>query len=80
MGASSNNSVEASARTTGNLGFATIVVSDATFTFDKVDFGGTNRCAEDVHLMALANLHGEYAEVLSCEEVLRRYELTEDAR
>jgi hypothetical protein len=28
-----------------------------------------------VHLMALANLHGEYAEVMACEEVLRRYGL-----
>ena len=80
VGVSTNNSVKATARTAGNLGFATIVVSDATFTFDKVDFGGTRRGAEDVHLMALANLHGEYAEVLSCEEVLRRYELAEDAR
>lgn len=75
VGVSTNNSVEASARTAGNLGFATIVVSDATFTFDKVDFGGTMRCAEEVHLMALANLHGEYADVMTCEEVLRRFGL-----
>jgi nicotinamidase-related amidase len=69
-GVSTNNSVEASARTAGNLGFATIVVSDATFTFDKQDFAGTWRSAEDVHLMALANLHGEYAEVRSTADVL----------
>jgi nicotinamidase-related amidase len=78
VGVSTNNSVEASARTAGNLGFVTIVVSDATFTFDKVDFGGTKRSAEDVHLMALANLHGEYAEVMACEEVLHRFELPAD--
>lgn len=77
VGVSTNNSVEASARTAGNLGFATIVVSDATFAFDKTDFGGTCRHAEDVHLMALANLHGEYAEVMSGEEVLRHYDLHE---
>ena len=70
VGVSTNNSVEASARTAGNLGFATTVVSDATFTFDKQDFAGTWRSAEDVHLMALANLHGEYAEVRTTEEVL----------
>ncbi|MBD8545078.1 cysteine hydrolase [Oxalobacteraceae sp. CFBP 8761] len=73
VGVSTNNSVEATARTGGNLGFSTIVVSDATFTFDKPDFGGTHRSAEDVHLMALANLHGEYAEVMSSDDVLRRY-------
>ena len=71
VGVSTNNSVEASARTAGNLGFATTVVSDATFAFDKQDFGGTWRSAEEVHLMALANLQGEYAEVRSTEDVLR---------
>jgi nicotinamidase-related amidase len=69
-GVSTNNSVEASARTAGNLGFETVVVADACFAFDKQDFGGTWRSAEEVHLMALANLHGEYAQVLSTEEVI----------
>lgn len=71
-GVSTNNSVEATARTSGNLGFDTVVVGDACFTFDKADFGGTLRPAQDVHLMALANLHGEYAEVLDTDAVLRR--------
>jgi nicotinamidase-related amidase len=70
VGVSTNNSVEASARTAGNLGFETVVVADACFTFEKRDFGGTMRSAEEVHLMALANLHGEYAEVRTTEEVL----------
>jgi nicotinamidase-related amidase len=71
VGVSTNNSVEATARTAGNLGFKTTVVADACFTFDKQDFGGTWRSAEDVHLMALANLHGEYAHVLSTDELLQ---------
>jgi nicotinamidase-related amidase len=70
VGVSTNNSVEATARTAGNLGFETVVVADACFTFDKQDFGGTWHSAEEVHLMALANLHGEYAQVLSTEEVI----------
>jgi nicotinamidase-related amidase len=69
-GVSTNNSVEATARTAGNLGFSTVVVADACFTFDKTDFGGTLRSAEEVHLMALANLHGEYAEVRTTDEVI----------
>ena len=69
-GVSTNNSVEASARTAGNLGFETVVVADACFAFDKQDFGGTWRSAEEVHLMALANLHGEYAQVLSTDELI----------
>jgi nicotinamidase-related amidase len=68
---STNNSVEASARTSGNLGFSTVVVSDATFAFEKPDFAGTMRSAENVHLMSLANLQGEYACVLTTDEVLR---------
>ena len=71
VGVSTNNSVEASARTAGNLGFETTVVADACFTFDKQDFGGTWRSAEEVHLMALANLHGEYAQVRDTDAVLR---------
>ena len=70
-GVSTNNSVEATARTAGNLGFSVVVVADACFTFDKADFGGTLRRAEEVHLMALANLHGEYAEVRASDDVLR---------
>ena len=69
-GVSTNNSVEATARTAGNLGFAAVVVADACFTFDKPDFGGTLRSAEEVHRMALANLHGEYAEVRTTAAVL----------
>jgi nicotinamidase-related amidase len=71
-GVSTNNSVEATARTAGNLGLSTVVVADACFTFDKTDFGGTLRSAEEVHLMALANLHGEYADVRMTDDVVNR--------
>jgi nicotinamidase-related amidase len=69
-GVSTNNSVEATARTAGNLGFSTVVVADACFTFDKTDFGGTLHSAEEVHLMALANLRGEYADVRMTDKVI----------
>ena len=70
VGVSTNNSVESTARTAGNLGFRTYVVSDATFAFDKPDFNGVKRTAAEVHAMALANLHGEYATVISAKEAL----------
>ena len=70
VGVSTNNSVEATARTAGNLGFKTYVVSDATFAFAKADFDGTPRTAEEVHAMALANLQGEYASVIASAEAL----------
>ncbi|MCU1718482.1 cysteine hydrolase family protein [Pseudomonas sp. 5P_3.1_Bac2] len=71
VGVSTNNSVEASARSAGNLGFSTYVAADATFAFAKTDYNGLLRSAEDVHAMALANLDGEYATVLSTEQLLR---------
>lgn len=64
VGVSTNNSVESTARTAGNLGFKTFVVSDGTFAFTKTDFHGTHRSADEVHAMALANLDGEYATVI----------------
>jgi nicotinamidase-related amidase len=64
VGVSTNNSVESTARTAGNLGFRTFVVSDGTFAFSKTDLNGTPRTAEEVHSMALSNLHGEYATVI----------------
>lgn len=69
-GVSTNNSVEATARSAGNLGFATFVAADACFAFAKTDFGGTPRSADDVHHMSLANLHGEYATVKSSAELI----------
>ncbi|MBV8665940.1 MAG: cysteine hydrolase [Burkholderiaceae bacterium] len=69
-GVSTNNSVEATARSAGNLGFRTTVVADACFAFDKVDYAGTPRTAAEVHAMSLANLDGEYARVVTIEEVL----------
>ena len=70
VGVSTNNSVEATARTAGNLGFKTYVVSDATFAFAKADFAGAWRTADDVHVMALSNLQGEYATVVTSSELL----------
>lgn len=74
-GVSTNNSVEATARSAGNLGFVTQVVSDACFAFDKRDFNGVLRSAEEVHAMSLANLQGEYAQVLDANSVLRERSL-----
>ncbi|GFM53508.1 hypothetical protein PSCICE_47750 [Pseudomonas cichorii] len=71
VGVVTNNSVESTARTGGNLGFEVIVVHDACFTFDGKDFFGAPRSAEEVHAMSLGNLHGEYATVLSAAEVLQ---------
>lgn len=70
VGVATHNSVEATARTAGNLGFETLVAEDACYTFAKADFFGLARTAQEVHGMSLGNLHGEYATVLSVDEIL----------
>ena len=75
VGVSTNHSVESTARSAGNLGFATVVAADATFAFELRDFSGVLRSAEEVHAMSLANLHGEYAAVLSTDAILSEVEL-----
>jgi nicotinamidase-related amidase len=69
-GVITNNSVEATARMAGNLGFDTVVVADATATFGRADYNGKKRDAEDVHALSLANLQGEYARIASTAEIL----------
>lgn len=62
-GVITNNSVEATARSAGNLGFETIVASDAAFTFDQHDLSGRLWPAEDVHALSLSNLAMDYAQI-----------------
>jgi nicotinamidase-related amidase len=69
-GVITNSSVEATARMAGNLGFNTIVVSDATATFARPDFNGVLRSAEEVHALSLANLQDEYAAIITTQEIL----------
>ncbi len=69
-GVITNNSVEATARHAGNLGFKTYLVADACFTFARRDFSGRLRSARDVHDMSLANLDGEYAAVVASGAIL----------
>lgn len=71
IGVVTHNSIESTARTGGNIGFEVIVPHDTCFTFDKADFFGTPRSAEEVHAMSLGNLHGEYATVVASAELLK---------
>ncbi|HYM62999.1 MAG TPA: cysteine hydrolase family protein [Thermoanaerobaculia bacterium] len=69
-GVITNNSVEATARHSSDLGFETIVVADATFTFGRRDYEGRERTADEVHAMSLANLDGEYARIATTAAIL----------
>jgi len=69
-GVITNNSVEATVRMAGNLGFQTYLVADGCYTFARPDWDGRLRTAGEVHAMSLANLDGEYCEVVHTREIL----------
>lgn len=70
-GVITNNSVEATARSAGNLGLDATVASDAAFTFDMRDLNGRLWLAEDIHALSLANIEMDYASVRTTGEIVR---------
>ena len=70
VGFVTNNSVEATARMSGDLGYDTIIVSDATATFDKIGIDGTFYPSSLMHTISLSNLKGEYAAIIKTQTLI----------
>jgi nicotinamidase-related amidase len=70
-GVLTNNCLEASVRHGADLGYRIFVVADACWAVEKRDLSGRSWPAEDVHAMSLANMRGEYAQIVSIEMALR---------
>jgi len=75
MGVLTHNSLEATVRHAGDLGFATHVVADCCWAVDKRLRDGRIIPAELVHELSLANLDGEYAQVIEADALLARLAL-----
>ncbi len=69
-GVVTNNSVESTVRSGGNLGFEVIVPADAAYTFDQNDLTGRHWSAEDIHAISLSNLAMDYATIVETGQIL----------
>lgn len=68
-GIQTNHCCEATARMAGNLGYRTLFVLDATYTFDRQDLDGVMIPAEEIARVTAANLQGEFATVVTTAEL-----------
>ena len=69
IGLTTNHCVSSTARMGANLGYRTVIISDATAAFDRVGINNEHYDSELIHLTTLASLKDEFAQIITTEEL-----------
>ncbi|WP_075590032.1 cysteine hydrolase family protein [Labilibacter marinus] len=70
IGFTTNHCVSTTARMAGDYGFNTLLISDATASFDRIGMNGEKFSSEIIHQTALANLNNDFAQVIETKKLL----------